>query len=154
MSLESDLERIAGAAGAFATAGERVAAIIPAEPAESERVYLCAFDGADDTRTWLALDAAGTAIEERRLVREAVAIAALCEIAEESAAPGVGGVVDGPPRLASPAYLDKLGAAARELERSTGHASDSPFAHVMRSAAPTVEELERDVERGYKVPLR
>lgn len=134
--------------------GEQLSGVIPTEPAEGERVYLCAFVGAEESREWLALDAAGEVIAERRLVRDAVAIAALCEAAEEAVASGLEGVLEAPPRLATPSYLDELGAAARELERASGHAADSPFARVLRAANSAVAELELDVERGYKVPLR
>jgi hypothetical protein len=152
--LSQDLGEIAVAAGRLAEAGEELAAIIPTEPAGGARVYLCAFAGTDGSRTWLALNAAGEVIADRRLVRDAVAIAALCEAAEEAAASGVDAVRDTRPRLATPAYLDELGAAARKLEQTNGDMTDSPFAQAMRVATQAVEELERDVERGYKVPLR
>ena len=84
------------------------------------------------------LDATGVPVEDRALVRDAVSIAALCEVAEEAA-----GSSPTRPRVASPALLDELGA--------DGGAGASP----RRSRAPpdTVEELVRDVERGYKRPL-
>ena len=34
-----------------------------------------------------------------------------------------------------------------------GEAGGSPFAAALRSAAPAIEELTEDVERGYKLPL-
>src|SRR5207247_10381969 len=58
-----------------------------AEPPAGARVYLCAFESAGG-RTWLALDDGGSAIGERRLVRDAVEIAALCEVAEETVGGG------------------------------------------------------------------
>jgi len=183
VSLESDLEQIAAAASAFAGPGEEVAAVIPAEPEAGRRVYLCAFAADDGSRTWLALGAAGEPIDERRLVRDAVAIAGLCEAAEDSAGGGklpelrdrlaelrrteqagveeaelaaveLERVLGSLPRLATPSYLDELGAAARDLEQALGHAVESPFAQAMRGATATVEELELDVEARYKVPLR
>jgi hypothetical protein len=153
VSLSQDLDEIAAAAGRFSEADEELAAIIPTEPAQGERVYLCAFGGPQD-RAWLALNAAGEVIAERRLVRDAVAIAALCEAAEEAVASELESVLEPPPRLATPAYLDQLGAAALELEQANGRVSDSPFTEAMRAAALTVEGLELDVERAYKVPLR
>ena len=42
----------------------------------------------DGERSWLALDAGGAPIADRVLVRDAVAIAAMCELAEESAGGG------------------------------------------------------------------
>jgi hypothetical protein len=183
VSLESELLQIAAAAAGFAGPGEQVVAVIPAEPATGRRVYLCAFAVGDTPRSWLALDADGDAIDERRLVREAVAIAGLCEAAEESAAGGkvselrerlaelrrteqadvaeaeaavveLERVLGSPPRLATPAYLDQIGAAARALEQALGHSAQSPFAQAMRGAAATVEGLELDVEGAYRVPLR
>ena len=154
MGLAEDLERAAVAARAHAGPGEQLSGVIAAEPAEAERVYLCAFAEAGDSQTWIALDAAGEVIFDRRLIRDAVAIAALCEAAEEAAASGLERVLEAPPRLATPAYLDELGAAARELEQANGHVSDSPFAEAMRAATPAIEELTLSVERGYKAPLR
>ena len=52
------------------------------------RIYVCAFEAADGARTWLALDGEGEPVGERRDVRDAVSIAALCEVAEEAAFPG------------------------------------------------------------------
>jgi hypothetical protein len=153
VSLSQDLGEIATAAGRLAEDDEELAAIIPAEPAGRARVYLCAFAARNGSRTWLALDAAGEVITDRRLVRDAVAIAALCEAAEEAAGAGLAAAGDGRPRLATPAYLDELAAAAREAEHANGRVSDSPFADAMRAATAAVEELERDVERAYKVPL-
>ena len=83
------------------------------------------------------LDATGVPVEERALVRDAVSIAALCEVAEEAA-----GVEPDSARVASPALLDELGADA-----------GAELAEAVKGAAGTVEELVRDVERGYKRPL-
>jgi hypothetical protein len=102
VGLEDDLARAAERAGAFAAPGERLQAVLAAEPAKGERVYLCAFDGAG-ARTWLAL-AEDAPVTSRALVREAVSLVALCEIAEEAA-----GIDVEHPRLATPAYLDRIG---------------------------------------------
>ena len=48
------------------------------------RFYVCAFEDGDEP-SWLVLDATGVPVEERALVRDAVSIAALCEVAEEAA---------------------------------------------------------------------
>jgi hypothetical protein len=154
VSLGEDLERVAVAARAHAEPGEELASVIPTEPMEGERVYLCAFAGAGDLQSWLALSAAGEPISERRLVRDAVAIAALCEAAEEAVSPDLARAHEATPRLATPAYLDQLGVAAREREQVNGQVSDSAFAQTMRAATTAAEELGRDVEGGYKVPLR
>ena len=120
----------------YAADGENLVGIVPAEPANGLRLYVCAY-GRKDESTWLVLDATGVPVEERALVRDAVSIAALCEVAEEAA-----GVEPDAPRVASPAYLDELGSGA-----------GPELAGAVKGAAGTVDELLRDVERGYKRPL-
>ena len=120
----------------YAADGEDLVGIVPAEPANGLRLYVCAY-GRKDESTWLVLDATGVPVEERALVRDAVSIAALCEVAEEAA-----GVEPDAPRVASPAYLDELGSGA-----------GPELAGAVKGAAGTVDELLRDVERGYKRPL-
>jgi hypothetical protein len=89
-SLVEDVERIAAAAAAFARDGERVAAVLPAEPTPGRRVYVCAYeaDGAGEGRSWLVLDDEAAAVTDRTIVRDAVTVAALCELAAEHAALG------------------------------------------------------------------
>jgi hypothetical protein len=136
VGLEQDLRRIAEAAARNAVEGEDVAGIVPAEPASGIRLYVCAY-GSEDATSWLVLDATGVAVSDRVLVRDAVSIAALCEVAEDAA-----GVEPDSARIASPALLDELGAGA-----------GPEVAEALKAAAGTVEELVRDVERGYKLPL-
>ncbi len=87
MALQADLEAIASAAAALGAPGESLAGVIPTEPEEGRRVYLCAFEGGEE-RSWVALDAAEQVITDRSLVRRAVSIAAMCELAEEAAGGG------------------------------------------------------------------
>jgi hypothetical protein len=134
VSLDDDLAEAAGTAAAFAAPGERVEAVLAAEPASGQRVYLCSFVG-EDGRTWLALGADGQALTSRNAVREAVSIAALCEIADEFAG------VETAPRLATPAYLDELAAGNAELGRA------------LAAALPTIESLTLEVESAYKLEL-
>ncbi len=136
MGLDGDLRRIADAAVVYAADGEDLVGIVPAEPASGLRLYICAYGGEDEA-SWLVLDATGVPVEERALVRDAVSIAALCEVAEEAA-----GVEPDAPRVASPAYLDELGSGA-----------GPELAGAVKSATGTVDELLRDVERSYKRPL-
>jgi hypothetical protein len=144
MGLAEELGRIAELAGA--------SAVLAAEAQPGERVYLCAFDADGSSRTWLALDADGEPVSERRRLRDAVAILALCELAGETAAggdlddlrsqlaalrltedpPGIDEadvavlalqqVLGVPPVLATPARLDEIGAATRRLEIALGGA--------------------------------
>lgn len=182
MELQSDLERIAAAALHYAGPREELVGVIPTEPAAGKRIYLCAFQAAE--RAWLALDHEARPVADRALVRSAVSIAAVCELAEESAGGGkleelraqlaslrqtdnpegideaeaaalaLADTLGGAPRLASPAYLDEIGAATRRLEDALGEGLASPFAQAMKQAAGVVDELEHEVLGGYKAELR
>jgi hypothetical protein len=136
VGLDADLRRAADRAVAYAADGEELVGIVPAEPASGLRLYVCAYGGGEES-TWLVLDATGVPVEERTLVRDAVSIAALCEVAEEAA-----GIEPDGPRLASPAYLDELGAK-----------TDAELGGAVTGSTGSVDELLRDVERGYKHPL-
>lgn len=86
MSLTDDLDRIGAAAERYAAPGERVAAVIAAEPRPHARVYLCAYTGGDgETHAWLAFGADGAPVADRRLVREAAELAALAEVTADHA---------------------------------------------------------------------
>jgi len=87
VELARDLEWIASAAAPYGN-GDALVAVLATEPAEGTRCYLCAFDRADGVRSWIALDHGGEAVTSRGDVRAAASIAALCEVAEESAFPG------------------------------------------------------------------
>jgi hypothetical protein len=183
VSLAEDLQTIAGIAAQHADPGEQLTGVLPTEPEPGVRIYLCSYEGGQ-RRGWLALDGAGERVENGALVREAVSIAALCELAEESAGggdlselrsqlvalrltenpPGIDeaeeaalaleAAVGAPPRLATPAHLDEIGLATRRLERALGDVGGSPFAEAMQQAVGAVEELTREVESGYKRPLQ
>lgn len=182
MALTDDLERIAAAAERLAAADERLTGVVAAEPLDVGRVYLCAYESAEAQR-WLALDDAERPVADLRAVREAVQLAGLCEVAAESAggeqldelqlrlaelretdrplgieeaeaaAAAVADRLADEPRVATTAFLDELGALARELERALGTGAGSPFAQAMQQALAAVEELAADVERNYKGPL-
>jgi hypothetical protein len=182
MPLEEELSAAGEAAQAHAQDGEQLVAVLPAEPGRGERVYLCAFEG-EEGRSWIALDGNGRPIADRVLVRDAVSIAAMCELAEESAGGGDIGelrarlvelrltenpegieeaevaaaqlqeALQAPPRLASVAYLDAIGLAAARLEETLGELGGSPFAEAMKRGVAAADELADDVERTYKGPL-
>jgi hypothetical protein len=182
MGLEEELTAAAEAAAGFLDRGEELAGVLAAEPSPGLRVYLCAY-GRSEGIAWLALDAAGAPIRDRGLVRDAVAIVGLCELAEESAGGGdlealrarladvretarpegieaaeeaaatLAATIAPEPRVASPAYLDAIGTAAAHLERSLGEIGSSPFAQAMQAGSGAVDELAQDVERAYKRPL-
>jgi hypothetical protein len=182
VGLADDLARAAEAAAAFAEGDVRVEAVLAAEP-DGARIYLCALGGGDGTRSWIALDDAGVPVTSRARLREAISIAALCEIAGDTAGggrleelrqrlvalrltenpPGIDEaeeaafalevVIGAPPRLATPAFLDDVGLATRRLEVALGEGS-SPFGRAMASALATVEALTQEVESTYKLGLR
>jgi hypothetical protein len=182
MALEDEIGAARRAAATFVAEGEEVVGVVPAEPSPGRRVFVCAFHALDGER-WLALDAAGRPVGERALVREAVSIAALCELAEESAGGGdlpelrarlveiretdnpagieeaeraaaeLAETLRSEPRVASPSYLDAIGAAADRLERALGDPAASPFAVAMQAGLGVAEELAERVERGYKTAL-
>jgi len=127
VALHDDLAAAADRVAAFAEVGERLDAVLAAEPSSGRRVYLCAFSGGE-ARTWLVLGDEGP-VTKRNVVREAVSLTALCEVVGEA-------VGDEPPRLASPAYLDELGTP-----------------EVVASALPAVESLTQEVEAAYKAEL-
>ena len=146
MALGDELERIADVAREHADEGEELAVVIPAEPGPG---HACTSARSRPAR--IAGAGSGSMRPGQRdrrtgaLIHDAVTIAALCELAEESAA---GGDVDGldarltelaetegvelvadaqaalgelrailepPPRVASPVYLDRIGLATRRL---------------------------------------
>ena len=177
----ADVGRIAAAAAGYAAAEEELAGVLAVETL-GRRVYLCAFASAERT-AWIALDGEAQPISDARLVREAASLAALCEVAEDSAGGGdlpelrarlaeireadhpqgieeaeaaaaaLAEVIQPEPRLASGAYLDAIGNAARRLEAALGDSGGSPFAAAMQSAVGAVEELAADIERNYKLSL-
>jgi hypothetical protein len=136
VDLDRELDGVASAAAAFAAPDEEVAAIVPTEAGSARRTYLCAFDGLAG-RTWLALDAAGSPVTSRDQIRESISIAAACEVAEDTS-----GRADDGLRVASPAYLDRLG----ELH-------GPGLAGALSDAAAVGDELAREVESQYKLPL-
>jgi hypothetical protein len=85
VSLTDDLERIGVAAQALAAPAERVTGVLAAAPVDVGRVYLCAYQTGDGGHAWLALDGDAQPIRDLRVVRESASLAALCEVAAESA---------------------------------------------------------------------
>jgi hypothetical protein len=178
MTLAEDLDRAATAGSAYGA----VTAVLAAEPASGRRAYLLALGDGDD-RGWLALDEALRPAGERERVREVASIVVLCELAGELAGggqleelrsrlaevrlteqpPGIESAeqaalaleraIGAPPIVATPAYLDELGAATRALEEALGDYG-SPFANALASAAGTVEAFVAEVEARHLAPLR
>jgi hypothetical protein len=184
VALTDDLERIAASAAAQVDGAETaLAGILATEPAAGARIYVCAFESSGGTRSWLAVDADGAPVASEQSVRDAVSIAALCEVAEESAFPGdldelraqlvalritegpegideadaaareLQHVLGAPPHLASPTRLDEIGQAARRLELALDPTARSPFTAAMRSAVDVAEALWADVRGAYRGSL-
>jgi len=182
VALTEELRRTAEAAVRYAEPAEEIVGIVAAEPTSGSRGYLCAYRDGDGQTSWLVLGEDGDAIADRGRVREIVSIAALVELAEETAGGGdldefraqlvalrmtenpsgideaeeaalaLQSTIGSAPRVATPERLDAIGAATIRLERSLGEAG-SPFAVAMKQATATVDELIGDVEAAYKVPL-
>ena len=183
MALADELERIGALAAAHVDSHDIVSGIIATEPTPGRRVYLCSCDDADGLRSWLAVRDDGSTVTSRAELREAVSIAAICEVAvdaagggdldalidrivelrEREAPPGIEeaeeaaralrSVLGDPPQLATPARLDEIGVAARGLERELDSASSSPFASALQSSQGAVAELVREIEAGYRLDL-
>ena len=173
MALADDLTRIAAAASAHGD----VTGVLAAEPARGRRFYLVSL-GADESRRWVVLDDAGDAVTRREDVRDSASIVAMCELAgdlagggdleqlrqqlaqvrmveqppgieqAEAAALALEHAIGAPPRVATPAYLDEVGAATVSLERALGESS-SPFSEAIKAATGAVDEFVREVERDY-----
>jgi hypothetical protein len=183
MSLEAELGRARELAAAHLDDGDAVSGILPTEAEPSARAYVCSIDLADGTRGWLGVRADGSVVTSRAELRAAVSIAALCEVAVDSAG---GGDLDGliasladlrereapegieeaeeaarelrvvigdPPQLATPERLDAIGAATRRLEQELDPGGTSPFSAALKSAQGAVSELQREVEAGYLADL-
>jgi len=183
VDLSRELEEAAARALQHAESDDSVSGVIATEPSPGRRIYLCSVDGADGLRSWLAVGADGAPVTSRAELREAVSIAALCEIAADAAA---GGDVDGlrerlvelreteapegielaeeaarelravlgePPYLATPERLDAIGDATRRLERELDLLAASPLAAALKGSQGAVGELQREIEAGYRLPL-
>jgi hypothetical protein len=181
VGLTDELERVAAAAAAH---GE-VTGVLAAEPSGRGRLYLVALDEGDE-RGWLAVDAAGEPVTERALVREVASIVVMCELAEEisgggqldelrarlatlrttedpdgiaaaeDAALALERAIGTPPRVASTAFLDDVGAATLALEQALQHSSgelESPFASALRSSTGAMDAFLAEVETRYVLPL-
>jgi hypothetical protein len=183
VELRDELERVAARVGERVGDGTAVSGILATERAPGRRVYLCSLDERDGLRSWLAVTEDATPVTDRAVVRAAASIAALCEIAADNAGGGdVDGLIASladlrereapegieeaeeaarslrevlgePPRLATPELLDEIGAATRRLERELDPGGPSPFAAALKSAQGAVEELEREIEAGYRLEL-
>jgi hypothetical protein len=176
--LGQELEEIAVAAGAYGP----VSAVLAAELDASSRLYLVAF-GEEEALEWLVVDAAARPLDGRAEIRDVASIVVLCELASELAGGGnleelrerlaqvrmlerpegieeaeeaalaLEHAVGAPPRVASPAYLDTVGAATQELEHALGE-HDSPFASALAASQGAVDAFVLDVETRYKLALR
>jgi len=183
VGLADELEHIAALAAGRVEDGARVSGVIATEPEAGRRVYLCSVDDPDGYRSWLAVREDGAPVGSRVELREAVSIAALCEVAAdhagggdldalvdrlaelrasgappgieeaEAAARALRGVLGEPPQVASPARLDAIGQATRRLEQELDPTSASPFSAALRASQAAVGELQREVEAGYRLPL-
>jgi len=178
VALAEELETAAAAASAHGP----VSAVLAAEPRDGVRTYLVAL-GEDEAREWLVLDDAYAPVPDRERVRETASIVVLCELAGELAGGGqleqlrsqlaevrlteqpegieeaeeaalaLERAVGAPPLLASPGYLDRVGAAAATLERALGEGA-APFANALAASSATVQAFLAEVVARHRLPLR
>jgi hypothetical protein len=178
VALGEELELAAAAASAYGA----VSAVLAGEPVSIRRAYLVAL-GEDEEREWIVLDGGLAPVVERELVREVASIVVLCELAGELAGGGrldelrgelatlrmteqpegieeaeeaaleLERAIGAPPRVASPIYLDQVGAATRRLEQALGD-HESPFARGLAASSGTVEAFVAEVEGRHRLPLR
>jgi hypothetical protein len=178
VSLGDELDQAAGAASVHGI----VTGVLAAEAASGHRAYLVAL-GQGDRRAWLVLDADLEPVVERNRVREVASIVVLCGLAGELAGGGrlddlrarlanlrlteqpqgieqaegaaleLERTIGAPPRVASPDYLDAVGAATRSLEEALGE-HESPFATALAASSGTVESFVSEVEGRNSLPLR
>ncbi len=157
--------------------------VLATEADPGRRVFVCSIDGADGRRAWLAVRGDGSVVTSRAELRAAVSIAALCEVAAdtagggdldgliaglaelrereapegiedaEAAAQALRDVIGEPPQLSTPGRLDEIGVATRRLEQELDPRGASPFAAALKTAQGAVSELQREVEAGYLVDL-
>jgi hypothetical protein len=183
MGLAEELERAAEHALVGVGDDSAVSGVLATEVEGGIRVYVCSVDVADGTRGWIAVRGDGSIVTGRPELRAAVSIAALCEVAADSAGGGdldgliasladlrereapegiedaeaaareLRDVVGEPPQVSSPGRLDEIGAATRRLERELDPGGPSPFAAALKAAQGAVSELQREVEAGYLVDL-
>lgn len=75
----------AAAAHVEALTGTAPRGVIPASDLRRGELFICAVPQGDELG-WVVIDAAGAPLDERRVIRQAVELAAICEAAEETAA--------------------------------------------------------------------
>lgn len=183
MALADELDAAAAAAAAYAGDGESVGAILIAETREAERTYVCAFTRENTTtwlaldehfQPVSSLERVRAAVSIAALCELAEENAGGGELEElrqrlvslrlterppgideaEAAALALEATIGSAPRIATPVYLDDVGTAARRLEVALGgRDAGSPFAVAMQQSLASVDELIREVESSYKLPL-
>jgi hypothetical protein len=157
-TLEEELERVAVLAAGHARDGDRVSAVIPVEPAPGERVYLVSFDDADGRRSWLALDGNGTPVRSKRELREAVAVAVLCEIAADAAGGGdLVGLVEQLEALrlteSPPPGIEDAASAARTLRDLLAEPPQLATPARLDEIGVATRRLEQEVDQGAASPF-
>ena len=124
MALADDLERIAAAADAQPARRGVAGVLADRAGAGAPRLPLRVRGVPTAGRTWLALDDDGRPVRDRRDVRDAVSIAALCEVAEEAAFPGdldeLRAQLVALRITEAPAGIEEAEEAARELQHTLG----------------------------------
>jgi hypothetical protein len=164
MSLEEELETMLAAAGRHARGDEQPVAVIATEPSAGTRVYVVAFAAGGDL-AYIALDELGAAVSDRQLLRDAVALAALAERAEEvsgatAAEELVARFTEAAERLrhgdadAAAAADAVVAAAGRLADAATGPrpATAQYLDHMAAQAAELAAALDAFVPHAQRVP--
>lgn len=127
MTLEQELEQTLAAANRQAGPGEAAVAVMAAEPGADGRVYVVAFAVGDELG-YVVLDAGGAPVSDRRLVKDAVTLAALAERAEE-----VSGAT------AADELVERFGEAAERLREQPAGASAAAVVAAARRLGEAAE---------------
>ena len=138
MSLSEDVGRIAEAAARYAAPGEELAAVCPSSLRQASASISAHSRQADGHQSWLALDDRGSPLTNRTLIRDAASIAALVEIAEESA---------------RSCRCPSRGSHRLSISTLSARRPHGDVAGALQSALPAIDELTRDLELNYKLEL-
>ena len=125
MTLEQELEQTLAAAGRHARQGEEAVAVMATEPGADGRVYVVAFAAGEDL-SYVVLDDGGAPVRDRRVVKDAVTLAALAERAEEvSGATAADELVERFAEAAERLRTNAAGAAADAVVVAARHLGDA-----------------------------
>jgi hypothetical protein len=156
--LAEDVQRAAHHAAERIDPGDVVSGVIPTEPEPGRRVYLCALDGADGLRSWLAVRDDGAVVESKVELREAVSIAALCEVATDAAGGGdLGELIERLEELrrgeGPPPGIEEAEEAARALQSVLGEPPQLASPARLDEIGAATRRLEQELDPTASSPF-